>query len=598
MLLGAALRLVHLDAGWFGVDQARDVAWAEAIASGDAYPAVGPLMRGRFHLGAVYYWFWALPAFVASEPLALYAYAALLGVLAVVLAWWLARRVAGPAAALVTVALLATSPVAVIDARIAWAPAALPPWSALVLLLAVALLERPTTIRAAALLAVAALGTQLHVAAAPLALVAGVVVLLRARPLGRRGLAIAAFAGALPLVPMLLALGEPVPRPAAATPLADPTAGRWRDLVFVVSRVVTGLSPAPLPWPVAAWLRIETVLTLLTLAAALWALVRPLRAATDAGLRVVAAAFVATIAAVALLPAEAWYYYLDATLVPGAVLLGAAASRLPWRRALPWLASGVVVARAALLVWWIHGAASAGFVSANLDHLRLGGPRPSAPDARARLLTVKTKSDAARALADVVPLERLARDVHGAGFADLDTDNGSFLRRAAEASDARDDARSALLLYRGDVPEAWLTGFAPPQRIGPLDLYVYEPRLDLAAARLEGCGADAQLPRAQIAEPRAYGAGEPPHPTWPCAAPTVVVPVRAPAPDVAVRVLARSDGAARVVELRARPDGTPLPPTGGAGAGVELAPGAREVEVQLQVDGPARLDLYELHGLR
>ena len=30
----AALRLWHLDAGWFGADQARDAAWAERISSG------------------------------------------------------------------------------------------------------------------------------------------------------------------------------------------------------------------------------------------------------------------------------------------------------------------------------------------------------------------------------------------------------------------------------------------------------------------------------------------------------------------------------------------------------------------------------------
>ena len=55
MLLSAALRLVALDSGWFGVDQARDIAWAERIASGAGHPAAGPLMGNRFHLGSLYY---------------------------------------------------------------------------------------------------------------------------------------------------------------------------------------------------------------------------------------------------------------------------------------------------------------------------------------------------------------------------------------------------------------------------------------------------------------------------------------------------------------------------------------------------------------
>ena len=83
LALAAALRLWHLDAGWFGVDQARDATWAERIASGTAWPVAGPQMRNRVRLGATYYFFWALPALVADSPLAGYAFAALLGTAAV-----------------------------------------------------------------------------------------------------------------------------------------------------------------------------------------------------------------------------------------------------------------------------------------------------------------------------------------------------------------------------------------------------------------------------------------------------------------------------------------------------------------------------------
>ena len=607
MLLAAALRLAHVDAGWFGVDQARDLAWGELIASGRGHPTVGPLMRNRFHLGALYYDFWALPAFFSTSPLAAYVHAGMLGTLAVLLVWYLTRALAGAAAGLAAAALLATSPVAVIDGRIAWAPAALPFWSALLLLALVSFACSPTPLRAAALLFLAAFGTQLHVAAAPLALLAGVVVLWHARALSWRGMLLAALGGVAPLLPMLLGLSTPVPPSTAAT-LAEPTANRLRDMLLLVPRLVTGLSPTGLPTGVRAWLAVEAAMTAATLAAGLYVLLRPRAAgrSRDPGERLIAAALLAGLAAVALLPAEAWYYYLDAVLVPGAVVLAVAWQAVRWRRAAIWVLAGCVVARTLLLAWWIHGAAAAGHVAANLDYLRLGGPRPAAPDARARLLGVATKRAAAGMLArDAgIPLERVWRDVHGSAFADLDTDNGYFFRRAtdevrrgAEGS-PRDDGLSALVLYRGDFPAEWLARSGPALQAGPLEIRPYAAALDLAAARLVGCGdgaPPAQRPRA----PLDYGSGEPALPQWPCANPTVAVPVRAVASDVALRVFARAEGDARVLDVVADPPGSPLATTApGAGVGLALAPGPARLLVRLQVDGPARLDLYELHGLR
>ena len=484
-------------------------------------------MRNRFHLGALYYDFWALPAFVSTSPLAAYVHAGMLGTLAVLLVWYLTRALAGAPAGLAAAALLATSPVAVIDGRIAWAPAALPFWSALLLLALVSFARSPTPLRAAALLFLAAFGTQLHVAAAPLALLAGVVVLWHARALSWRGLLLAALGGAAPLLPMLLGLSTAVPSSTGAT-LAEPTAHRLRDMLLLVPRLITGLSPAGLPTGVRAWLAVEAAVTAATLAAGLFVLLRPRAAGRgrDPGERLIAAALLAGLAAVALLPAEAWYYYLDAVLVPGAVVLAVAWQAVRWRRAAIWLLAGCVVARTLLLAWWIHGAAAAGHVAANLDYLRLGGPRPAAPDARARLLGVATKRAAAGMLArDAgIPLERVWRDVHGSAFADLDTDNGYFFRRAtdevrrgAEGS-PRDDGRSALVLYRGDFPADWLARSGPALQAGPLEIRPYAAALDLAAARLVGCGdgaPPAQRPRA----PLDYGSGEPALPQWPCATP-------------------------------------------------------------------------------
>jgi len=604
VLLAAALRLAHLDAGWFGVDQARDATWAQLIASGSARPEVGPLMRNRFHLGTPYYDFWALPAYVSTSPLAAYVHSAVLGILAVLLTWCLTRLLAAPSAALAAAALLATSPVAVVDARIAWAPAALPIWSVLVLLAASWFVAAPSTTRAAALLFLGALGTQLHVAAAPLALLAGVVVLWNARTLGLRGVVVAGVAGLLPLASMLLALSMPVPR-SVATALPDPTQGRVADLLLLVPRLLTGLSPAELPLGVRAWLPVEAVVTALTLVAGAYVLLRPRARDRDPRLRLVASALLVGLAAVALLPAEAWYYYLDMTLVPAAVVLGVAWQALRWRRLAIALLVLCVVARTVVLAWWIGGAASAGYVSANLDFLRLGGPRPVPADARARLLGVATKEDAAAILAGEagIPLERLWRDAHGSAFADLDTDNGFFFRRASadvatRAGAGSDAGRSALVLYRGDFPEAWVARSGPARAVGPLEIRVYDAALDVDAARLVGCGdgaPPAQRPRA----PLDYGSGEPELPAWPCSRPTVAVPVRAVADDVVLRVFARTEGAGRVLDVTADPPATPVASAApGAGSGVRLAPGPARLLVRLEIDGPARLDLYELHGLR
>ena len=607
MLLAAVLRLTHVDAGWFGVDQARDVTWAELIASGQAFPSLGPLMRNRFHLGVTYYYFWSLPAFFATDPLAAYVYAAVLGTATVALVWVLTRTLCGVPAALAATALFATSPVAVIDARIAWAPAALPFWSALLLLAVTSFLRRPSTARAALLLFTAALGTQLHLAAVPLALVAGAVVLGQLRSLTWRGVLVAAVVGALPLLPMLIGLAEPVPQVTAAEVAVDPRAHRLHDILLLVPRLLEGLSAADASSLTGAWLLIEGAAVAAALAAALYVILRPPIAARAPALRVVSLLFLSSVAAVALLPAEAWYYYLDTGLVPAAVVLGATWQALRWRRAALWLLCGVVLGRTLLLGWWIHTAAASGYVSANLDFLRLGGARPEPREARARLLDVATKTTATQILArDLrVPLERTWHDVHGSGFSDLDTDNGFFLRRAAggqgtqaAGSSSPDPGNSAVIFYRGDFPETWLERLGPARLAGPLEIRPYRAALDLGAASVVGCG-DGRLPLQEPPAPLAYGSGEPVRPHWPCTEPRIEVPVGALAPDVALRVFARVDGAGHVLDVVAEPPGTPVTSTApGAGVGIELAHGPARLVVRLAIDGPARLDLYELHGLR
>jgi hypothetical protein len=341
----------------------------------------------------------------------------------------------------------------------------------------------------------------------------------------------------------------------------------------------------------------------LVVVAACAVLLRPARAEGAGALRLVALVLLGCLAAVVLLPAEALYYYLDTTLVPGAVVIGAA-WQMPRARTLGRaLLVAFVAARALVLLWWVEAAATSGFVAANLDFLRLGGERPSSPGARARLPSVATKSEVARILAEdlAIPIERLWRDVHGSGFSDVDTDNGFFLRRAAgdaRAGGRSDRGMSALVSFRGDFPEGWLARLGPPRAAGPLEVRGYRAAIDGRGATLVGCGGG-PAPAMDPPEPLAYGSGEPVLPRWPCAEPEVAVPVGAPPSGAVLRVFARVDGAARILDVRSEPSGTPLASAAaGAGTGLELPPGPARLLVRLAASGPARLDLVELHGVR
>ncbi len=162
LAVAAALRLYRLDLGWFGVDQARDIATALDIASGSDFPLVGPTMRRVTSLGALYYYFWTLPYLVWRDPIAGYWFAALLGLGALALVWDIARRLWGAYPALIALIAGTAHPVWTIDSRICWAPAALPAVGALLLRLALGpdgqALARLSAGRAAALGALLGLG--------------------------------------------------------------------------------------------------------------------------------------------------------------------------------------------------------------------------------------------------------------------------------------------------------------------------------------------------------------------------------------------------------------------------------------------------------
>lgn len=594
LLLAAGLRFVSLDAGWFGVDQARDIAWAESIAAGEGIPPAGPAMRNRVRLGATYYVFWAIPALVSDSVLALYGFAALLGVLSVAGAAALGARIGGARAGLFAAAWLATSPVAVIDSRIAWAPAAVPAAAALFYLLARKARADSSPWWFALLFAVASFATQLHLAAVSLGLVA-LLLLLRQRP-GRLRVAAAVAGGTVPLVPMLLASAVALPSEGRTTSFpGDAGSARWLDLLLHPGRLLEGLSPPPggRPALVDAWFSFETMSFLLPLAAIAWVLRRGVwRQADEQELYAPTAGFLLGLLLVLLLPADAWYYYLDVTLVPAAVLFGVAAAALPARALVGLAMVALLLVRAGGLAWWVDEADRRGIVAVNLEWMRLGGAVRG--DARARVPTVATHRAAWEILGAEwgIPASRSPVAVHGVGFEDLSGDNGFFARRLATG--VPDAGASAVILHREDPHPAWSDGLAEAHA-GPFVLLRYQPRVDLHGARVRGCGARSRVPRPSLAAPRDYGSGERRRAEWGCPVAHVEIPVPAAAAGTRTLLVARVAGAGRVADFRAEPAvervAAALP---GGGIVLRLPEAATWLELELALDGPAELDVYEI----
>ncbi len=564
-------------------------------------------MRNRFHLSALYYYFWSVPFFFSAEPAAAYIFAGLLGVLATALTFEIGRRVAGGSAGVAAALVFATMPLAVIDGRMAWAPAALPVLSAAVLLALVIFVDRATWGAAIALAVLAAVAAQLHLAAASLVLVAAAGIVLQARRLGVGGVVAAGAAGAVVSLPTLWALSTPIPAAVVAAPGPDGvTGGRLLDILTVGRRGFAGVSPDPATWPgwVDAWISAETIWVGVVMACAAIAVVRIPSVRRPSGLSAVLGTLLVSALAVLFLPWEAWHYYLDVGLVPAAVVVGLVAATALGRSGW-WLLLGAAAGRTVLLLWWIHAAHAGGYVGANLELLRLGGPRPEFSEARARIPTVAARDRASGTLVHglgILPPSLWER-AHGPGFSDLDTDNGFFFERAAarRAPAEPREGHDVLVAYRGQVPVAWRNAQPAPIVAGPFEVFRYAPLLERSGARLLGCGGGPP-PVRPATTPLAYGDGGLKRSAWPCDDPVVLIPLGEPSSDdVVVRVFARLDGPGRIVELDVEPPASArvigdVPP--GLGRAIEIHGGTTLLRIGLSLDGPASLDLFELVGRR
>jgi 4-amino-4-deoxy-L-arabinose transferase-like glycosyltransferase len=133
LILAALTRLPGLvQRAEFDGDQGHDVLTLLRFTRDGVVPLLGPPTSiGDFHHGAFYYFLLAPAAALSgSDPVAVVAEIALLGIAAVGVTWWLGRAIGGPWAGLIAGSLLALSPAAIDESTFIWNPNPIPLFAA------------------------------------------------------------------------------------------------------------------------------------------------------------------------------------------------------------------------------------------------------------------------------------------------------------------------------------------------------------------------------------------------------------------------------------------------------------------------------------
>ena len=603
---GVLLRLVALDLGWFGIDQARDVATALDVAAGLDAPTLGPTMRRVVRLGAGYYYFWAVPYLVSRDPLAGYWFAAGLSIAAMLGVTALARRLWGTSAALVTLAFAATHPVWVIDGRVAWAPAALPAVGALLLWLLLAPRTRELSPRRAAMVgALLGLAVQLHLTMVAWALAVALIAILERPPLR---VAFAGIVGGLVVgLPALVALALGSDDDGGLGGLAGSDAidvgSRARAALLLGWRVPTALSRWSDVDLSGVWLPAAVAIMAALAISGLGRLVWRRRGSRPA--RLLCALSTLGGGLVLLLPGEAWWYYLDgllpvAALAAGAVMLpNTERSSGEW---LGWVAILAAMGASLLLVVQLAAFLSQvdrhGYLAVEPQLLSLDA-RPGA-DAAApgRMLSVRWQ----RAFAEYAARSggsfatRWQR-LHGPALGDVAGDNGFWLRWAlARGEHTQGEAATHLVVWYDDAPlvpalaavraaeDVELTAF------GPLRVARYVPAIDYASCRSPEGPVD--VPIRIVPHPKRYGDGRPKRPRS--------LPFRIECPlrpgTTPVRLVAHLDGPG-TVRLRHADIASRAAGTATLCVARTTRPQPFAIEIALPEDAAAAFDLYDISGV-
>jgi 4-amino-4-deoxy-L-arabinose transferase-like glycosyltransferase len=126
LILGGWARLGSLDLGWFMMDQARDAVQALRIVEEKHFPLVGPIARGIYALGPLYYYLLAVPFSFSRDPSGAVLFTGMLNLVGVYLTYRLGREFFSPTAGLVAAALYAVFPMAVVSSSAMWNPGFVP----------------------------------------------------------------------------------------------------------------------------------------------------------------------------------------------------------------------------------------------------------------------------------------------------------------------------------------------------------------------------------------------------------------------------------------------------------------------------------------
>jgi hypothetical protein len=206
--VGAYLRLTRLDLMEFKFDEATALQMAVALAEGRDWPLAGLMSSVGIHNPPVLIYLLAVPAFFSRDALFVAAAVAVLSSAAIGLAYRVLRPRFGPAIALGSALLLATSPWAVILGRKIWAQDLLVVPCTLLLHTLFVLIERPRSRVAGVVPPLLCVIAGLHFSGIALAPAALVVMLARRREMNWRAVVGGVVVATILIAPYALYLLE------------------------------------------------------------------------------------------------------------------------------------------------------------------------------------------------------------------------------------------------------------------------------------------------------------------------------------------------------------------------------------------------------
>jgi hypothetical protein len=173
LLMAAYVRLAHPDLSWFGIDQARDVHTALGIVSGRSFPLLGvEIAGGPAHTwGPAYFYLIAIPFAVSRAPAFAVAVLSATTVAGLLMTYRLGLVFFGREVGLLSAALVATYPLAVIESKALWNVAPVPVFTVIFFYALCSLVVHGHSVMIIAALTALAVLVQLHLSALSLVIV-------------------------------------------------------------------------------------------------------------------------------------------------------------------------------------------------------------------------------------------------------------------------------------------------------------------------------------------------------------------------------------------------------------------------------------------